>query len=100
MCAIYYSSYIFEREREKNSQIPTILSFYKIISNTKEPKRYLEISKILFIYLFFSVDYTCEPELVCVPIGDFPVLGAIWYPKQYEISLQKKEMSEMDVENS
>lgn len=38
-----------------------------------------------------SVEIFCEPELVCVPIGDFPVLGAIWYPKQYEISLQRKK---------
>lgn len=37
-----------------------------------------------------SVDIFCEPELVWVPIGDFPVLGAIWYPKQYEISLQNR----------
>lgn len=47
-----------------------------------------------------SVEIFCEPELVCVPIGDFPVLGAIWYPKQYEISLQRIRESERERKNT
>lgn len=94
MCAIYYSSY---SSKNKIHKIPSILSFHKTTSKTTQKSQKKQIfrnipKKIPFIYLFlFHAIYTCEPELVCVPIGDFPVLGAIWYPKQYEISLQKKE---------
>lgn len=53
----------------------------------------------IWLLLCLIEDSTCEPELVCVPIGDFPVLGAIWYPKQYEISLQAKQKRVRELEN-
>lgn len=47
-----------------------------------------------------SVDTFCEPELVWVLIGDFPVLGAILYPKQYEISLQLNKKKNAKILNT